>query len=305
MATGWKDSGFPRCLVATAGQGACDPGESARRDMQKDTITKLFGFTPRILQAQAVSTSGKRNGNPPCNLVQASDWNEIRRLLLAKCVSVRGGPTLFFFPIDPPFPSLMAIFGKPEAFAESGPALATNIRSRLFKPLYYDRITTIFQRALELPGAATDLTPNDLAGIMLNSITTREVVRRWKGTDVPLVVIYCDVPTTNENTWHAIRNIFRGARLGTAVTGHPVLYMDPLKCGVCRGVDHDTLMCILPSLRHWFGPRPNGNSDDDNTVNEEPPASYTLNAQRGQRGLTGRGRGGGRSGQSNRRGGYR
>lgn len=300
MASAWKDSGFPRCLVAMAGQGACDPGEGPRRDIEKETIAKIFGFTPRIIQAQSATTGSRRNDDPPCNLVQADQWEEIHLLLAEKCVSVRDGPTLFFFPIDPPLPSLMAVYSKPEAFAESGPHLAHTIRSRLFRPVNYDRITAVFQRELESPDAPNDVTPNDLAGILLNSITTKEVTRRWKGTDTPLVVIHCNVPTADEDTWFAIRNIFRTARLGTAITGQPVLYKEPMKCGTCRGVEHDTNMCYLHSLRNWYGPRANGRNDDGD---DEIAAPRTRNDQRDQQGPTGRGRGG-RGGQA-RRGGRR
>lgn len=299
MARAWKDTGIPRCLVATAGEGACDNGELARRNLQKEVIMRKFGFTPRIYQAQAATAGGKRNDDPPCNLVLASYPGEIKQLLDAKCVSVRGGPTLFFFPIDPPFPSLMAIYAKPEAFGTSGNRLATSIRDRLSRPLYYDRITSVFQRELELPNAPTDLSPNDLAGILLDSITTKEATRTWRKVDTPLVSVYCNVPTTNEDTWYAIRHIFRTARLGTDLSGQPVLYTDPMKCGICRGVEHDTAMCQLPSINKWYGPL-NGNKHDDDEVEETQQDRTT---QRGHRGFAGRGRGG-RPGYGHR-GGFR
>ncbi|EPS93000.1 hypothetical protein FOMPIDRAFT_94071 [Fomitopsis schrenkii] len=299
MAMGWKDTGFPRCLVATAGQGACDPDESQRRELQKNTIIKAFGFTPQIYQAQAKTTGGKRNGDPPCNLVRASYWPEIEQLLAAKCVSVRGGPTLFFFPVNPPFPSLMAVYSKPEAFGETGPQLTNAIRNRLFKPLYYDRLAALFQRDLELPKTPpTDLTPNDLTGILLNSISTKEITRIWKKREIPLVAIYCDVPTADEDTWYAVRAVFRSARLGTAITGQPVLYAEPLKCGTCRGVDHDTKICYLHSLVNWYGPGA-GDRNGEEAEEEEQPTHHHHRDQRGGRGFAGRGRGA-RSGHGRR-----
>lgn len=302
MARAWEKRTFPRCLVSTAGQGACDAEEVERRDLQKETIMKVFGFTPRIFQAQAAVTKNKCNEDPPCNLVQAARWEDIQRLVDAKCLSVRGGVTLFFFPIEPPFPSFMALFSKPEAFAANGRQLIPTIRDRLFRPTYHDRFVEVFQREEQRAETAPTLSANERAGILIQSVTAKEVVRRWKGKNTPLVAIYCDIPTTDEDTWYEVRTLFRTASLGTDITGNPVLYTEPMKCRICRGTDHDTSMCYLQSLRNWYGQRGDSNAADDDADDDNHAYTHPYNEQRGKRGFRGRGRGG-PSGRGHR-GGY-
>lgn len=286
MAKAWKKRTFAHCLVAMAGQGATDHGEAERRTIQEKAIGDVFGFKPRVVQVRAAKPASKRNDYPICNMLQAGSWDDIRCVLEAKCISVRGGPTLFFFPREPPLPTLMAIFCKPEAFAAHGRQLIPTIRQRLSMTATRDRLITAYQREQQASNVPPAFTAAELADDTIRNVTAEEIVRTRRGEKIPLVAIYFTLPTTKAETWSEIRGILRAARLGTAITGHPILYTDPLKCGTCHSVDHDTGMCSFAKLDEWYGPKrglrnDDADDDDDDNANREE--------QRGKRGFRGRG----------------
>lgn len=302
MATSWEERDFAKCLVATAGKGACGPDEHKHRTAQETTVRAAFGGKPCIIQVHAAVTKKKRNDFPICNMLQMGSQAEIDRILEAKCISMKGGLTLFFFPTRPNFPTFMVIYYRPEALGATGRHLVPVLHERLRRAIHYDRYRDVFQRELKKK-KQNDVTAEELTDRMILSVTAKEMIRVRRGTETPLVAIYCDVPTTEEDTWLAVREIFRTARLGTEITGHPTPYTEPLKCGTCHGVDHDTGMCEFPQLEEWFGPTKDSkrrDEDDDNDDDDAQPRPH------GKRGFKGRGRGGGASrGGYARRGGHR
>lgn len=299
METSWKKRGFPKCLVATAGRGACDPGEAAHVTAQETTISQVFGVKARVIQAQPAVEKRKRNESPLCNMVQVARQEDIQRMLDAKCISVRGGLTLFFFPTEPDFPTLMVIVSRPKAFGTKGKDLSPVLRDRLSWPIHYNCFRAIFQK--ELAKVKRSVTADELTVQMIGTVYVAEKIRHWRGEDIPLAAIYCKVPTTSVETWKAVREVFRKARLGTDITGHPYLYTKPLKCGTCHGVDHDTGMCEFPLCEEWFGPPAGSKNDDDE--DDEDETDQRGRHRRDKRGFRGYGRGGGAG--STRRGGKR
>lgn len=284
MANAWKNRTFPRCLIMTAGEGATDPGEAKRRKLQEETVASHFGFLPRVVQARAETKSTKRNDFPLCNLLQAPSWDAIRRVLDAQCVSLRGGATIFFFPIAPPLPTLMGIFSQPESFVATGRQLTPTIKQRLSMASNRDRLIEAYKHEIRTTNALPTFTAQELADATIEHVWAEEIVRHWRGEDIPLVALYCDIPSTNTITWRNVRNAIRAAKLGTAISGHPLLYNEPLKCGVCHTIDHDTNMCYLPTLDDWFGP-------SHGTKNDEAVKDDERTDGRGKRGFKGAGRG--------------
>lgn len=285
MASAWKTRTFPRCLIMTAGEGATDPGEANHRKLQEETVARHFGFLPRVIQARAEAKSGKRNDFPLCNLLQAPSWNDIRRVLDAQCVSLRGGATVFFFPISTPHPTLMGIFSQPEAFVAQGRHLTPTIRQRLSMQTNRDGLVAAYKHEIRSTNALPAFTAQELADATIDHVWAVEFVRLWKGEEIPLVALYCEIPSLNTTTWRNVRNAIRAAKLGTAISGHPLLYTEPLKCGVCHTIDHDTNGCYLPTLDEWFGPKRGSRADD---ADEDEG----RNDNRGKRGFRGAGRGG-------------
>ena len=286
MESSWRSRTFPHCLVATAGEGACDKGEAKRHTAQEDAILKVFGVKARVIQAHAATPTTRRNGDPTCNMLQVAYPADIQRILNEKCVSVQGGPTLFFFPAKPPPPTFMINVVRPEAFGANERDLNPVVRERMSRTTFRRRLIHIFQREMAKKNKTTP-TAEERADAAIASVDIKLVTRTWHGEEIPLASIYCSVPSDEDETWFAVRDTFREARLGTDITGHPTPYADPMKCGTCHGVDHDTAMCKYPQLPDWNGPGGSRNRDDDEGDTEGRP----QRDDRKRRGFRGRGRG--------------
>ena len=285
----WKARTFPHCLVAMAGEGACDPGEARRRTVQEDAISRVFGIKVEIVQAQAADQKRKRNDAPLCNMVQIIYPADLQRVLDAKCISIRDGPTLFFFPAKPALPTFMLNFERPEAFGTRKRNPTRIVRERMTRNAIRTRFIQIFRREMEIHGD-NDQTAEERADAMIEVTTIKLVTRVYRGEEIPLATVYCAVPTDEEDTWYAIRDAFRTAKLGTDISGHPTPYTKPMKCGICHGVDHDTSMCKFPRAPEWSGPKNDSRSDDD--IDEDNTTSAHGRNGKGKRGFKSRGRGG-------------
>ena len=150
---------------------------------------------------------------------------------------------------------------RPEAFGANRRDLEPVLRERLGRPATRNRFVNIFARKIEETNI-DDPTADEHTDTMIGTVTINLVTRLWKGEEVPLASIYCTIPTDSDETWYAIRDIFRTARLGTDITGHPTPYTDPMKCATCHGVDHDTAMCKFPKGTGTKPPKSDARHDD-------------------------------------------
>ena len=282
-----------------AGEGACDPGEARRRTIQEETILRVFGVRAEVVQAHAEIPKKKRNDAPICNMAQVAYPADAQRIIDAKCISVRDGPTLFFFSAKPALPTFMAVFERPEAFSARKNNPTHIVRERMTRNTIQAKFIQIFKREMDATGTS-EPSAEQHADTTIQATTIELVSRVHRGEDTPLAAVYCAVLTEKENTWYAVRDAFRTSRLGTDISGHPSLYTKPLKCGICHGVDHDTSMCKFPKAPEWSGPKNDQRGDDD--MDEDDANATRGRGGKGKRGLRGKGRGGGQTGYASRGG---
>ena len=288
MTTSWQNRKFPHCLVAMAGEGACDPGEARRRTIQADAILRVFGIKAEIVQAQVNDPKRKRNDAPFFNMVQVAYPADVRRIVDAKCISIRDGPTLFFFPAKPVMPTFMANFERPEAYGARRQNPTRIVRKRMTRNAIRAKFVQIFKREMEIT-KSSEPTAEERADSTIQATTIELTTRFHKGDEIPLASVYCTVPLEREDTWLAVRDAFRTSRLGTDISGHPTLYNKPLKCAICHGIDHDTPMCKFPRTPDWCGPKADPRRDDD-AEDDDADAAFNRGGK-GKRGFKGRGRG--------------
>ena len=189
------------------------------------------------MQAHAENPRRKRNDAPFCNMVQVAYPADLQRIIDAKCISIRGGPTLFFFPAKPAMPTFMVNFERPEAFGARKQNPTRIVRDRMSRNAIRAKFVQIFKREMELTGS-DEPSAEERADDAIRATSIELTTRIHRGEETPLASVYCSVPTERHDTWLAIREAFRTSKLGTDISGHPTPYNKPLKCGICHGIDH-------------------------------------------------------------------
>ena len=170
-------------------------------------------------------------------------------------------------------PTLVAIYSRAEAFdAASDDAITAHIARHLVSTDKFDRCIRFVREDLRRTGKEGAIAPERLVLNMVRTLRATTSTRRRGDASTKLVAVHLEAPISDEDekAWFAFRDLFRTFRFGTGLSGFPVIYEEPLRCGICHGAEHDTGMCALPDMSEWHGP--GKETSNTNTRVPGPPA---------------------------------
>ncbi|EPT02709.1 hypothetical protein FOMPIDRAFT_1047447 [Fomitopsis schrenkii] len=154
-------------------------------------------------------------------------------------------------------PRFQGAFRHPRHFGNVSPeGIAARIRATLRDGGANEAtIRHIISNDIADEGRWSHLDEDTVFEYIVSSVRARVIPYQVRGgASEPLVLIYIESPTADEEEWETFRTFVMSRTYGDDLTGHPTPFTGRLWCALCHSHDHPTGLCDLPTVAGWNGP---------------------------------------------------